>query len=408
MPQFLSNQEIKNWWENDLAELRNWMKVLPSIPETLLEIAKELPTPALAYDLDVITNTVTALRNDFRQIPEVDLCFAVKANRCQSVLRHLAKLGLGADIATIQELDAAIAANLSPIYATAPGFSVADLERLAVEGVIPDFSSLSQLRVWCECIDTESKGKRIGLRLRLPFFQDAKTKNVARRSSKFGVDALDSSLHNLIKNNKLEVVHLHIHVGETFSEAELHQTLNMLDSYLEMFPFVEALNLGGGWTYLFYMHRAEAERVWDTVAKALKRINDRRKQQVRLVIEPGMLLTMMAGYLVTEVKAADDFPSSNRIVVLNASAWNLMLWAPRPAVAQLPFREGPMLVHDFAGCSCYEADYFCLNEKMAKVEVGDRIILNASGAYISSAAGSLHGLPIPKEFIIRDNCLVDS
>ncbi len=49
-------------------------------------------------------DTVTALRNDLRQIPNIELCLAVKANRCQSVLGHMAKLGLGADITTIQEL----------------------------------------------------------------------------------------------------------------------------------------------------------------------------------------------------------------------------------------------------------------------------------------------------------------
>ncbi len=160
----------------------------------------------------------------------------------------------------------------------------------------------------------------------------------------------------------------------------------MLVSYLEIFPSVEAINLGGGWTYLFYMQRPIAQGVWDRVGKTLTRINDQRQQPVRLVIEPGMLLTMMAGYLVAEVKAADDRPSGNRLVVLDTSAWNLMFWAPRPAVAQIPLREGPMLLHDLAGCICYEIDYFCLNEKMARLEVGDRAILNASGAYVSSVA----------------------
>ncbi|NEP23922.1 MAG: hypothetical protein F6K49_18545 [Moorea sp. SIO3I6] len=133
-----NNQEKKDGWRDDVAEFRNWMKIIPTIPEKLFKIASDIPTPALVYDLDAITDTVTALRNDLREIPNIELCLAVKANRCQSVLRHMAKLGLGADITTIQELNAAMAAGLWPIYSTAPGFSVADLKRLATEGVIPD------------------------------------------------------------------------------------------------------------------------------------------------------------------------------------------------------------------------------------------------------------------------------
>ncbi len=189
-----SNQEIKDWWRDDVAEFRNWTNIHLPIPETVLEIAGDIPTPALVYDLDAITNTVTALRNDLRQISNVDLCLAVKANRCPSVLRHMAKLGLGADISTIQELDAAIVAGLSPIYSTAPGFSVADLKRLATEGVISDLCSLSQLRLWCECLDGNNGNKRVGLRLRLPLAEDAKGTNVVSRLSRFGVDPLDPSL----------------------------------------------------------------------------------------------------------------------------------------------------------------------------------------------------------------------
>jgi|GEM_PF-1432587 len=401
-----NNQKIKDGWRDDVTEFRNWMKILPTIPEKLFKIASDIPTPALVYDLDAITDTVTALRNDLRQIPNIDLCLAVKANRCQSVLRHIAKLGLGADITTMQELDVAIAAGLYPIYSTAPGYSVADFKRLATEGVIPDLCSLSQLRLWCESVNPE---KRVGLRLRLPFHEDAKAQNPATRWSRFGVDLTDSSLHSLIQTHELEVVHLHVHEGETFSEADLHQTLDLLVSCLEIFPKVEVLNLGGGWAYLFHLKKPEAQRVWDLVNKTITRINNQRQQPVRLVIEPGMLLTMMAGYLVAEVKAADDHPSGHRMVVLDTSAWNLMFWAPRPRVAQIPFQEGPMLVHDLAGCTCYETDYFCLKEKMARIEVGDRIILNALGAYTSSVARSLHGLPIPKEFVISNNrlCLVD-
>ncbi len=378
------------------------MKILPPIPEVLFKVTSDIPTPALVYDLEAITHILTELQHDFSKISHVEFCFAVKANRCKAVLRHMAQLGLGADIASVEELDAAIAAGLSPIYATSPAFSVSDLKRLAASGVIPDISSLSQMRVWCECID---KGQKVGLRLRLPAPAAEEPTTVPVQLSRFGVDPSDPRLHDLIQAHRLEVVHLHVHAGEPRSAEAVCRIFGVLMNCLKIFPNVEVLNLGGGWAYLFYLHRVQAKRAWDVVGRTLARVNDQRKQPVRLVLEPGMLLTIMAGYLVAEVHAADDHPSGHRVAVLDASAWNLMPWTPRWLVGKMPLREEPMLVHDFAGCTCFEDDYFVLNEKMARVEVGDRVILNAAGAYVSSMARCLHGLPIPQEWVIRDNHL---
>ena len=57
------------------------------------ELAERFGTPFYAYDLDVVTRQVEALRG---ALPDAfDLAYAVKANPNLAVLRHLAGLGLG-------------------------------------------------------------------------------------------------------------------------------------------------------------------------------------------------------------------------------------------------------------------------------------------------------------------------
>ena len=66
------------------------------------ELAERFGTPFYAYDLDVVTRQVEALRSI---LPATfDLAYAVKANPNLAVLRQLAGLDLGADVASGGEL----------------------------------------------------------------------------------------------------------------------------------------------------------------------------------------------------------------------------------------------------------------------------------------------------------------
>ena len=67
------------------------------------ELAERFGTPFYAYDLDVVTRQVDGAPGD-RCRPSFDLAYAVKANPNLAVLRHLAGLGLGADVASGGEL----------------------------------------------------------------------------------------------------------------------------------------------------------------------------------------------------------------------------------------------------------------------------------------------------------------
>jgi diaminopimelate decarboxylase len=89
-------------------------------PEALAALAG---TPFYAYDLDVVTARVEALRAILP--PSFELAYAIKANPSLAVVAHLAALGLGADIASLGELELVERAGIEPsrVIFTGPGKS---------------------------------------------------------------------------------------------------------------------------------------------------------------------------------------------------------------------------------------------------------------------------------------------
>jgi diaminopimelate decarboxylase len=100
------------------------------------DLAARFGTPFYAYDLDLVAGRVHALRG---ALPAgVELAYAVKANPNLAVLRHLAGLGLGADVASGGELRHVIGRGgfaPSRVVFTGPGKRDEEL-RAAVEACV--------------------------------------------------------------------------------------------------------------------------------------------------------------------------------------------------------------------------------------------------------------------------------
>jgi len=84
-------------------------------------LAERFGTPAFVYDLGVVGRRTALLRDALRG--RLDLAYAVKANPNLAVLRHLAGLGLGADVASGAELRHALRAGFDAdaVVMTGPG-----------------------------------------------------------------------------------------------------------------------------------------------------------------------------------------------------------------------------------------------------------------------------------------------
>jgi diaminopimelate decarboxylase len=101
-------------------------------PEAL---ATRYGTPLYVYDLDVVGRQVDALRTVLP--PRFDVAYAVKANPSLGVVTHLGRLGLGADVASLGELETALRAGIDParIVMTGPGKRNDELRAAVAAGI---------------------------------------------------------------------------------------------------------------------------------------------------------------------------------------------------------------------------------------------------------------------------------
>lgn len=372
------------------------MTITPKIPDVLLDDSFNLPTPAIIYDLNTIRYVMNCILEDIHIIPKCRLFFAVKANRNFHILRFFADHDIGADVASIQEYELAKKAGITTFSATSPSFTKADFEALHLDGVIPDYNSLSQLRY---ALSTLRMHREIGLRIRVPLQLGSDYNTTFGNNSRFGCDISSEELRGFINNHRLSVKRLHVHVGEMRDSSVMAQVMNHVREAVHIFDEVECINLGGGLTYL-YSNSFEAKKTWSIVRDYIQDINRFLNRQVEVIVEPGMLLTCMAGYLLSTVLSSDKDKDTQHVVV-DASAWNLMFWSsPMLIKAYTPNTDA--CVHHIYGSTCYEEDCFVRNNINDRLETGDRVLFSPAGAYVSSMARNMHGMRLPAEWIVNE------
>jgi len=108
----------------------------------LTELARRVGrTPFYAYDRSLITQRVELLR---KHLPvAVHLHYAIKANPMAEVVRHLAALMDGLDVASAGELRIALASGMNPgrISFAGPGKTDAELAEAVAAGIIVNLES---------------------------------------------------------------------------------------------------------------------------------------------------------------------------------------------------------------------------------------------------------------------------
>jgi diaminopimelate decarboxylase len=166
-------------------------------PERLLA---RFGSPLFVYDLDILTARVGEVR---AALPSaVDLAFAVKANPSLAVLAHVARLGLGADVASGGELEAVVRAGMpvGRIVFTGPGKTDAELAmalRLGIRALT--IESLDELDVVVDLAGMARPDQGLLLRLAIDGAEEERPIISGSGASKFGLaaDEVDEAIDRL-------------------------------------------------------------------------------------------------------------------------------------------------------------------------------------------------------------------
>jgi diaminopimelate decarboxylase len=390
------------------------------------DLAARFGTPYYAYDLDVITRQVGALR---AAMPDAfDLSYAVKANPNLAVLRHIAGLGLGADVASGGELRHVLRAGFTPdrVVFTGPGKRDEELRAAVEAGVqVVTVESTGELRRLAAI--AEGLGRRQPVLLRAAV---ASVDAIARCgpagvdiTRKFGMDAreLRTAAADAVASPWLEPLGLHAFgasnvtdaaVLATHAEATVEAAMAVAASAGFELRLVDA---GGGLGIPY----ADGDTELDLEVLGARLVPLARRMAAlpasrgaRVILEPGRFLVGAAGAYV--VRVLDRKPMGGQeVVIVDGGIHHLLrpvLVGQEQRVVALTGRtaaatgaatprDAPVVL---AGPLCTGLDVFAHAANMAAPDVGDLVGVLEAGAYGATESMPFFlSHPLPPEVVLR-------
>lgn len=357
----------------------------------LKRIVEDFATPSYVYDLDKISAQVAALQ---RALPEARLFYAVKANPCGAVLKHLAALGLGAEVISLGELERAVYAGIRPeaIVLSGPRQDAPLIERALELGVrLISLDSVSQWQLW-----QAYEIKELEFVIRVNPALDPRTHEhlaTGAAESKFGMTFAEARHLAQEVVERATLAGFHVHAGSQITATEVYDEIfEVLQPLYEAFPDCQWLDIGGGYGVPGFQLEAFKMR---TLAFA-------ETFKLKLMLEPGRFLVAEAGVLLSKVLHTKA--GALQHIIADAGMADLL----RPALydAKHPMRvlakQGTSLLVDVDGPLCENADRLGRHLNLPAVEQGDILVIEQAGAYGFAMSSNYASSYRPAEVVIQE------
>ncbi|EKS41016.1 diaminopimelate decarboxylase [Afipia broomeae] len=384
--------------------------VLHAEDVSLARLADEVGTPFYCYSTATLERHYRVFAEAFADVPSL-VCYAMKANSNQSVLRTLARLGAGADVVSGGELKRARAAGIpaSKILFSGVGKTEAELRHALAEDILCiNVESEPELELLSKLASETGRTARISIRINPDV--DAKTHakiSTGKSENKFGIP-LSRAREVYARAAKLpgiKVTGVDTHIGSQITDLG-----PLEDAFKLMVDFVATLRADGhtishvdfgGGLGIPYEHDLPNPPEPSVYAAMVKRVT--KGIDATLMFEPGRLIVGNAGILVARVIYVKHGDAKN-FVVIDAAMNDLI----RPTLYEahhdvLPVREDAArnFVADVVGPVCETGDYLALDRKMAEPKPADLVAIMTAGAYGAVQSGSYNTRALVPEVLVN-------
>ena len=341
------------------------------------------------------------------------VCYAMKANSNQAVVRTLAKLGAGADVVSGGELARAFAAGIAPNKIMFSGIGKTERElAAAVDADILCVNVESEPELELLSAVATQKSRRAAISLRVNPDIDARTHAkiaTGKSENKFGIPisrAREVYAH-AAKLPGVRVKGVDMHIGSQITELQpFDDAFVLLSDFVRTLRAdgheIEHVDLGGG-LGIPYRHDNEPPPDPAAYAEVVKRAT--RALDCTLIFEPGRLIVGNAGILVTRVVYVKRAETKTFIIV-DAGMNDLI----RPTLYEahhdiVPVKEpivgGWRIVADVVGPVCESGDFLALDREMVEPAPGDLLAVMSAGAYGAVQAGTYNTRPLVPEVMVK-------
>ena len=386
--------------------------VLHAEDVSVAQLAAEVGTPFYCYSTATLERHYRVLAEAFAGQNAL-ICYAVKANSNQAVLRTLARCGAGMDVVSEGELRRALGAGVPAAKIIFAGVGKSREEiAFALEQDILGFNveSEPELKVLSEEAVRLGRTARIALRVNPDV--DAKTHakiSTGKAENKFGVPyAQAPRLYAEARTLKsIEVAGIHMHIGSQITELEPFRNAFRLLRELAQALIrdghpIRHLDIGGGLgvPYVSEGEVAPPPSAYAAVAKEM--LGD---LGLKVILEPGRVIVGNAGILVTRVLYAKEGVDKT-FTVVDAAMNDLIrptLYEAQHEIWPVLQEKGgmPPIVQDLVGPVCETGDYLALDRPLPTLQPGDLVAVMTAGAYGAVMASTYNTRLLVPEVLVN-------
>jgi diaminopimelate decarboxylase len=386
--------------------------VLHAEAVNLIELADAVGTPFYCYSTATLERHYRVFSDAFAGEKAL-VCYALKANSNQSVLRTLAGLGAGADVVSGGELKRALAAGIPPakILFSGVGKTEAELRAaLAADILCINVESEPELELLSRLAKEQGRTGRISIRVNPDVDSGSHAKiSTGKSENKFGVPLgrARAVYQRAAKLPGIRVTGVDMHIGSQITDlVPLEAAFRLLAEFVQTLRSdghtISHVDFGGGLGIPYHADR-QAPPLPSAYAEMVKRVT--HNLGCTLVFEPGRLIVGNAGILVTRVIYVKRGDAKN-FVIIDAAMNDLI----RPTLYEahhdiLPVRavsqDAPTITADVVGPVCESGDYLALGRSMPAPKAGDLLAIMTAGAYGAVQSGTYNTRALVPEVLVK-------
>lgn len=385
------------------------------------QIADAFGTPLFVYDGARIDRNYRELRAMFDS--QADVFYSLKANPNVSVAGQLRRLGAGAEVSSLTELEVATRAGFAPADTifVGPLKTQAELLRAIDMGICAlVVDSFDELRRIHEI--GQARGSRVPVLLRInPEFKIAEAPiKMSGVATQFGFS--ESEIFNTPHAFQFAGISLrgiHVYNGsrvlnEDAIARNVEKILELSDRIAESLNYEPAVvDVGGGWGVPYFKEEnpIDPARMRDLLHPVIAAWRTRRPQ-CRIITESGRYLVATAGRLLARVHAV-KISHGERFAVTDAG-YNCFMAAAGfgsfmqrnfPVTVINPRPQGDSRSINLAGPLCTPGDLLARKATLPSFDAGALIAVEHAGAYGPSASPvGFIGHGHPAEVLVLGEC----
>jgi diaminopimelate decarboxylase len=372
------------------------------------EIVAAVGSPVYIYSQATLERHFRAFDDAFAVMPHT-ICYSMKANSTQSVLRSFINLGGGVDIVSGGELYRALKAGVDPKKVVYSGVGKKDDEiEYALNTGILMFNVESEQELTRISEIASRLGKKAGIAIRVNPDVDPGTHpyiTTGLKNAKFGI-TIDRAMEEYTRARTLpgiDVIGIDMHIGSQLTKV--NPFVDSIEKLKVMIAKLRAQGIdltyfdcGGG---LGIQYNAEEPPLPSDYGKEI--VAATRDLGMHLVFEPGRNLVGNAGILVATTlftKARDE----KNFIMIDAGMNDLArpaLYDSYHGVQAVRKDQDGMIVADIVGPICESGDFLVKGREVPMFRQGDLVAFMSAGAYGFAMSSSYNSRPRVAEVMVK-------